>query len=52
MFVALKQPKYIWQLLTEVDTVNLSLYSYNTVNLVPKSVPSTFDLVPKYLALD
>jgi hypothetical protein len=29
MFVALYQRKYIWQLLTKVDTANSLLYSYN-----------------------
>ena len=34
MFVAFLTTKYIWQLLTEVEPVNWSPYSYNTVNAI------------------
>jgi hypothetical protein len=31
MLVALLRTKYIWQLLTEVEPINSSPYSYNTL---------------------
>jgi hypothetical protein len=38
MFVALYQPKYIWQLLTEVEPVNSSPYSYNRICVLLSSL--------------